>query len=178
MRKIVSAITAVFAVFLVKSHHDLCSYSNLDITRKSWNSGFINFFLTWPTDDKETESEKNQFTFCNRLRATADVCNKERWVGQPLPRWLLPFEEERRATGKEGSRYIRAQSGCSVRMYSHKLGVVCAWGDVAGRLLCIFGRAQKRVQVRLDLGGQQWRARRSRVVKAIKLVGGFSTELH
>lgn len=177
MRKIVSAITAVFAVFLVKSDHNLCSYSNLDITQKVMKFWLHKFLLGLANRGQRTRARKKSIYFLQQVKSHYR-CNKERWVGQPLPRWLLPFEEERRATGKEGSRYIRAQSGCSVRMYSHKLGVVCAWGDVAGRLLCIFGRAQKRVQVRLDLGGQQWRARRSRVVKAIKLVGGFSTELH
>ena len=117
MRKIVSAITAVFAVFLVKSDHNLCSYSNLDITQKSWNSGCINFFLAWPTEDKEPEPEKNQFTFCNRLRATTDV-TKNGELGNRCPgdSCLSRKRDGQRATGKEGSRYVRAQPGCSVRV--------------------------------------------------------------
>ena len=122
---------------------------------------FHKFLLGLANRGQRTRVRKNQFTFCNRLRATADVTKN----GELGNRCQGDSCLSRKRDGQ------RARKGRD--MYAHNLGVVCVWGDVAGRLLCIFGRAQKRVQVRLDLGGQQWRARRSRVVKAIKVGGAL-----
>ena len=165
MRKIVSAITRVFAVFLVKSDHNLCSYSNLDITQKSWNSGCINFFLAWTTVDKETESEKNQFTFCKGLRATADVTKNGELGNRCQGDSCLSRKRDRQ----------RARKGRD--MYAHNPGVVCVrW---CGREASLHFRPSSKESA--SKAGSRWSAMASTPIpgcKSNKGGGRFSTELH
>ena len=67
------------------------------------------------------------------------------------------------------SNLVNVHKWCSAQSVGTQT-VQCAEDDVGGLCISGFSKAseRERVQVRLDLGGQQWRVCRGTAVKAIK----------